>query len=78
MNRGKAAVPTIINDFDVIHSLPDKAKSFSASNTTLEDKDHLVPDFQRLTEHNPINITITVREFSKLIKSFDLEKATGS
>lgn len=48
LNRGILPVPSSINDPEVISSVSDKAKIFAmnvASNSMLDDKGHLLPDF---------------------------------
>lgn len=68
MNNDKASVPTIANGLEVISFSTDKVKLFTsnfASNSTLNDKHHLLPNFPRLNENNLNNITITAREASK-------------
>lgn len=71
LNRGKASVPTILNSLSVISSLSHK---FFAINFTfiskLGDDDNTLTD-HLLTEYKFFNISITTREFYRIIKILD-------
>lgn len=81
LNRGKTSVPTIKNGPEVISTSSDKMKvlfRMCVAKSAFDDKSNLLPDFHRPTEHNLVNIFIADREISKLNKSLDPKKSTGS
>ena len=78
MNRGKGSVPTIINGPEVISSALDKAKLFArnfASNSTLDDHGHPLPELPSLTESRLSNFRVSVGEVARCIKNLDTNKA---
>ena len=80
MNRGKSSVPTIINGPEVISSARDKAKLFAmnfASNSTLDDHGHPLPDFPSRTQARLSSFKVSAREVALCIKDLDPNKATG-
>ena len=80
LNRGKATIPTIINGPEVISSSIDKANLFAsnfASNSTLEERGHPLPDFPSRTDSLLSNITVTVKDIATRIRNLDSTKATG-
>lgn len=77
----KVSVSTIIKGPEIISSLPDKERHFTfnfASISTLDVKDHAIPDFPVLMEHKHCNIYITTQEVFRLIKSLESKKAIKS
>ena len=80
LNRGKATIPTIINGPEVISSSIDKANLFAsnfASNSTLEERGHPLPEFPSRTDSLLGNITVTVKDIATRIRNLDSTKATG-
>ena len=80
LNRGKSPISTIINGPEVISSSSDKAKLFArifSSNSTLDDSNHPLPDFPLQTLHYIHDITVSVKEVSRLIHELEPSKATG-
>ena len=80
LNSGKASVPTLIHGPEVISSSSEKAKLFAAnfaSNSTLDDQGHTLPDFPQLTDNQLNKFSVTAKEIGKLVKGLDSTKATG-
>ena len=80
LNSGKASVPTLIHGPEVISSSSEKAKLFAAnfaSNSTLDDQGHTLPDFPQLTDKQLNKFSVTAKEIGKLVKGLDSTKATG-
>lgn len=74
MNRGKLAVPTIINIPELISSSSDKVKYFASIfvfNSRLEDTVHPLLNFPRLTERSLSSIFILSQD---LLKALTLRK----
>ena len=80
LNRGKSTIPPLFNGPEVLTSSKDKANLFAnrfASNSTLDDSQHTLPDFPSRTDQEISTMRITVRMVARIISQLDASKATG-
>ena len=80
LNRGKSTIPPLFNGPEVLTSSKDKANLFAnrfASNSTLDDSQHTLPDFSSRTDQEISTMRITVRMVARIISQLDASKAIG-
>ena len=80
LNKGKSAIPPLIHGPEVLTSSKDKAQVFArqfASNSTLDDRNHPLPDFASRTDKVLQDIVITPKLVASVISNLDPTKATG-
>ena len=80
LNKGKSAIPPLINGPEVLSSASDKAKlcaeNFSL-NSNLDDSGVSLPVFPSRTNLKLHNISITPKMVRKVVMNLDLSKACG-
>ena len=80
LNKGKSAIPPLINDPKVLSSASDKAKLFAenfSKNSNLDDSGISLPVFPYRTNLKLHNISVTLKMVKKVITNFDLSKTSG-
>ena len=80
LNRGKASIPTLVEESAQVISSSDKANLFAskfAANSTLDDLGFLPPDFPQITDEKLCESKVSAGQIAKLIKDLDSTKATG-
>ena len=79
LNKGKSAIPPLINGPEVLSSAPDKAKLFDENfslNSNLDDSGISLPVFPSRTNLK-LHISVTPKMVRKVIMNLDLSKASG-
>ena len=79
LNKGKSAIPLLINCPEVLSSASDKAKLFSENfsmNSNLDDSAISLTVFPSRTNLKLHNISVTPKMVRKLVMNLDLSKAT--
>ena len=80
LNKGKSAIPPLLNSLEVLSSGSDKAKLFAenyAKNSNLDDSDISIPVFPSRTNLKLNNISVTPKMVKKVIRNPDLSKVSG-
>ena len=80
LNKGKASIPTLVEQSTQVISSTDKANLFAskfAANSTLDDQGCLPPDFPPITDEKLCESKVTAGQIAELIKDLDSSKATG-
>ena len=80
LNKGKSAIPPLINDPKVLSSASDKAKLFAenfSKNSNLDDSGISLPVFPYRTNLKLHNISVTLKMVKKVITNFYLSKTSG-
>ena len=80
LNKGKSAIPPLINGPEVLSSASDKAKLFAenfSKNSNLDDSGISLPVFPSGTNLKLHNISVTPKMVKKVITNLDLSKASG-
>ena len=80
VNKGKSAIPPLHNGPEVLSSASDKAKLFAenfSKNSNLDNSSISLPVFPSRTNLKLDNISVTPKMVKKVIKNFDLPKASG-
>ena len=80
LNRSRSSVPPLFNGPEVLTSPQDKANLFGnnfASNSTLDDDGHPLPDFPLRTDSVISDPLITPKKVIRIISKLDSAKATG-
>ena len=81
LNKGKSAIPPLVNGPEVLSSVSDKAKLFAenfSKNSNLDDSGISLPAFPSRTNPKLHDITVTPKMVKKIIMNLDLSKASGS
>ena len=81
LNKGKSAIPPLLNDPEVLSSASDKAKLFAENfslNSDLDDSGISLPVFPSRTNLKLHNISVTPKIVRKVVMNLDLSKASGS
>ena len=81
LNKGKSAIPPLLNGMEVLPSAPDKAKFFAenvSKNSNLDGSSISVPVFPSRTNLKLHNISVTPKMVKKVIAKLYLPKASGS
>ena len=79
LNKGKSAIPPLLNRPEVLSSASDKAKLFAknfSKNSNLDDSGISLPAFPSRTNLK-LHISITPKMVKKVITNFDSSKASG-
>ena len=79
LNKGKSAIPPLLNGQEMLSSASVKAKLFAenfSKNSNLYDSDISLPVFPSRTNLKLHNISITPKMFKKVIMNLDLSKAS--
>ena len=80
LNKGKSAVPTLLNGLEVLSSASDKAKLFAknfSKNSNLDDSGISLPVFPSRTNLKLHNISITPKMVKKVMTNLDSSKTSG-
>ena len=80
INKGKSAIPPLVNGPEVLSSASDKAKLFAknfSKNCNLDDSGISLPVFPSRTNLKLHNISVTPKMVKKVITNLDLSKASG-
>ena len=80
LNKGKSAIPPLVNSLEVLSFASDKAKSFAenfSKNSNLDDSGISLPVFRTRSNLKLHNISVTPKMAKKVIMNFDLTKAPG-
>ena len=80
LNKGKSAIPPLLNGLEVLSSASDKAKLFAENfslNSNLDDSGVSLPVFPSRTNLKLHNISITAKMVRKVVMNLDLSKASG-
>ena len=80
LNKGKSAIPPLLNGPEVLSSASDKAKLFAknfSKNSNLDDSGISLPVFPSRTNLKLHNISITPKMVKKVITNLDSSKAFG-
>ena len=80
LNKGKSAIPPLLNGPEVLSSASDKAKLFAkkfSKNSNLNDSGISLPIFPSRTNLKLHNISITPKMVKKVIMNLDSSKASG-
>ena len=80
LNKGKSAIPPLVNGLEVLSSASDKAKLFAENfslNSNLDDSGVSLPVFPSRTNLKLHNISVTPKMVRKVIMNLDLSKASG-
>ena len=80
LNKGKSAIPPLLNGLEVMFSASDKAKLFPENfslNSNLDDSGVSLPVFLSRTDLKLHNISVTPKTVRKVVISLDLSKASG-
>ena len=80
LNKGKSAIPPLLNDPKLLSSASDKAKLFAenfSKNSNLDDSGISLPVFPYRTNLKLHNISVTLKMVKKVITNFDLSKTSG-
>ena len=80
LNKGKSAIPLLLNGLEVLPSASDGAKLFAknfSKNSNLEDSDIFLPSFSSRTNLKLNNIFETPKMVKKVITTLDSSKASG-
>ena len=80
LNKGKSAIPPLLNGPEVLSSASDKAKLFAenfSKNSNLDDSGISLPVFPFRTHLKLHNIYVTPIMVKKVVMNLDLSKASG-
>ena len=80
LNKGKSAVPPLINDLEVLSSASDKDKLFAENffkNSNLDDSGISLTVFPSRTNLKMLNFSVTPKMVKKVIMNLSLSNATG-
>ena len=80
LNKGKSAMPPLLNGLEVMFSASDKAKLFAENfslNSNLDDSGVSLPVFPSRTDLKLHNISVTPKMVRKVVMNLDLSKASG-
>ena len=80
LNKGKSAIPPLLNGSEVLSSASDKAKLFAknfCNNSNLDDSGISLLIFPSRTNLKFHNISVTPKMVKKFITNLDLKKASG-
>ena len=80
LNKGKSAIPPLINSLEVLSSASYKVKLFAenfSKNSNLDDSGISLPVFPSRTNRKLYNISVTPKMVKKVIKNLDLSKSSG-
>ena len=80
LNKGKSAIPPLLNGLEVMFSASDKAKLFAENfslNSNLDDSGVSLPVFPSRTDLKLHNISVTPKMVRKVVMNLDLSKASG-
>ena len=80
LSKGKSAVPTLFNRWELLSPMSDKAKLFTenfSKNSNLNDSGISLPVFPSRTNLNLHNVSVTLKKVEKVITNLDLSKASG-
>ena len=80
LNKGKSAIPPLLNGPEKLSSASDKAKLFAenfSKNSNLDDSGISLPVFPSTTNLKLHNISVTSKMVKKVIMKLDLSKASG-
>ena len=80
LNKGKSAIPPLLNGLEVMFSASDKAKLFAehfSLNSNLDDSGVSLPVFPSRTDLKLHNISVTPKMVRKVVMNLDLSKASG-
>ena len=80
LNKGKSAIPPLLNEPEVLSSASDKAKLFAenfSKNSNLDDSGISLPVFPSRTNMKLHNISVTPKMVEKVIRNLDLPKASS-
>ena len=80
LNKGKSAIPPLLNGLEVLSSASDKAQLFAknfSKNSSLDDSGVSLPVFPSRTNLKLHNISITPKMVKKVIRNLDSSKASG-
>ena len=80
LNKGKSAIPPLLNGLEVMFSAFDKAKLFAENfslNSNLDDLGVSLPVFPSRTDLKLHNISVTPKMVRKVIMNLDLSKASS-
>ena len=81
LNKGKSAIPPLLNSLEVLSSGSDKAKLFaenSSKNSSLDVSGLSLPPFPCRTNLKLYNISVTLKMVKKVIMNLDLSEALYS
>ena len=79
LNKGKPAIPPLINWLEVLSSASDKAKLFAENfslNSSFDDRGISLPVFPCKTNLKLYNISVTLKMVRKVVINLDLSKAS--
>ena len=80
LNKGKSAIPPLINGPDLLSFVCYKVKSFRKhffKNFNLDDSDKSLPGVPSTTNQKLHNISVTLKTVKKIITNLDSSKASG-
>ena len=80
LNKGKSAIPPLLNGPEVLSSASDKAKLFAENfsmNSNLDDSGISLPVFRSRTNLKLHHISVTPKMVRKIVMNLDLSKASG-
>ena len=80
LNKGKSAIPPLLNSPEVLSSASDKAKLFAenfSKNSNLDDSGISLPAFPTRTNLKLHSISVTLKIVEKVIMNLDLSRASG-
>ena len=80
LNKGKSAIPPLLNGPEVLFQSSDKAKLFAENffvNSNLDDSGMSLPVFPSRTNLKLHNISVTPKMVRNVIMNLDLSKASG-
>ena len=79
LNKGKSAIPPLLNDLELLSSASDKAKLFAenfSKNSNVDDSGISLPALPSRTNFKLYNISVTLKMVKKVIMNLDLSKAS--
>ena len=80
LNEGKSAIPSLLNDLEVLFFASDKAKLFAKNfflNSHLDDSGISLPVYPSRTNLKLHNISATLQLVKKVINNLDFSKASN-
>ena len=80
LNKGKSAIPPLLNGLEVMFSASDRAKLFAENfslNSDLDDSGISLPVFPSRTDLKLHNISVTPKMVRKVVMNLDFSKASG-
>ena len=80
LNKGKSAIPPLLNGLEMLSSASDKAKLFAknfSENSNLDDSGISLPVFPSRTNLKLHSVPVTPKMLKKVIMSLDSFKASG-